>query len=202
MIYNKEMANKVITEIRDRIPATNLLNHDITSTLALPGGTATGTGDNKIFNVQFLAIVMGALNKVINKSSGIDARRFTTFVVNIDVLPIFEGMDKYTQTTVDQEDQMGGMFLAGTYDGIPVVAGYDPIIPEGEVIGLFKSKSQDFLTPYVLGTFMDPVIRDIYDQDNLAINKKQMIATIGGKNMAPQLTGKLTIAGINDLLGI
>ena len=202
MIYNKEMANKVITEIRDRIPATNLLSHDITSTLALPGGTATGTGDNKIFNVQFLAIVMGALNKVINKSSGIDARRFTTFVVNIDVLPIFEGMDKYTQTTVDQEDQMGGMFLAGTYDGIPVVAGYDPIIPEGEVIGLFKSKTQDFLTPYVLGTFMDPVIRDIYDQDNLSINKKQMIATIGGKNMAPQLTGKLTIAGINDLLGI
>ena len=202
MIYNKEMANKVITEIRDRIPATNLLNHDITSTLALPGGTATGTGDNKIFNVQFLAIVMGALNKVINKSSGIDARRFTTFVVNIDVLPIFEGMDKYTQTTVDQEDQMGGMFLAGTYDGIPVVAGYDPIIPEGEVIGLFKSKTQDFLTPYVLGTFMDPVIRDIYDQDNLSINKKQMIATIGGKNMATQLTGKLTIAGINDLLGI
>ena len=202
MIYNKEMANKVITEIRDRIPATNLLSHDITSTLALPGGTATGTGDNKIFNVQFLAIVMGALNKVINKSSGIDARRFTTFVVNIDVLPIFEGMDKYTQTTVDQEDQMGGMFLAGTYDGIPVVAGYDPIIPEGEVIGLFKSKSQDFLTPYVLGTFMDPVIRDIYDQDNLSINKKQMIATIGGKNIAPQLTGKLTITGINDLLGI
>lgn len=202
MIYNKEMANKVITEIRDRIPATNLLNHDITSTLALPGGTATGTGDNKIFNVQFLAIVMGALNKVINKASGIDARRFTTFVVNIDVLPIFEGMDKYTQTTVDQEDQMGGMFLAGTYDGIPVVAGYDPIIPEGEVIGLFKSKSQDFLTPYVLGTFMDPVIRDIYDQDNLSINKKQMIATIGGKNIAPQLTGKLTITGINDLLGI
>ena len=202
MIYNKEMANKVITEIRDRIPATNLLSHDITSTLALPGGTATGTGDNKIFNVQFLAIVMGALNKVINKASGIDARRFTTFVVNIDVLPIFEGMDKYTQTTVDQEDQMGGMFLAGTYDGIPVVAGYDPIIPEGEVIGLFKSKTQDFLTPYVLGTFMDPVIRDIYDPDNLSINKKQMIATIGGKNMAPQLTGKLTIAGINDLLGI
>ena len=202
MIYNKEMANKVITEIREKIPATNLLTHDITSTLALPGGTATGPGDNKIFNVQFLAIVMGALNKVINKSSGIDARRFTTFVVNIDVLPIFEGMDKYTQTTVDQEDQMGGMFLAGTYDGIPVVAGYDPIIPEGEVIGLFKSKTQDFLTPYVLGTFMDPVIRDIYDQDNLSINKKQMIATIGGKNMAPQLTGKLTITGINDLLGI
>ena len=202
MIYNKEMANKVITEIRDRIPATNLLSHDITSTLALPGGTATGTGDNKIFNVQFLAIVMGALNKVINKSSGIDARRFTTFVVNIDVLPIFEGMDKYTQTTVDQEEQMGGMFLAGTYVVISVVACYDPIIPEVEVIGLFKSKSQDFLTPYVLGTFMDPVIRDIYDQDNLSINKKQMIATIGGKNIAPQLTGKLTITGINDLLGI
>ena len=58
------------------------------------------------------------------------------------------------------------------------------------------------MTPYVLGTFMDPVIRDIYDQDNLSINKKQMIATIGGKNIAPQLTGKLTITGINDLLGI
>lgn len=205
MIYNKEMANKVITEIREKIPATNLLTHDITSTLAqldtsVPIGA--GSGDNKLFNVQFLAIVMGALNKVINKASGIDARRFTTFVVNIDVLPIFEGMAKYTQTTVDQEDQMGGMFLAGTYDGIPVVAGYDPIIPEGEVIGLFKSKRQDFLTPYVLGTFMDPVIRDIYDQDNLSINKKQMIATIGGKNIAPQLTGKLTITGISDLLGI
>ena len=202
MIYNKEMANKVITEIRDVIPAANMLNHDITSTLALPGGSATGTGDNKLFNVQFLAIVMGALNKVINKSSGIDARKFTTFVVNIDVLPIFEGLPKYNQTTVDQEDQMGGMFLAGTYDGIPVVAGYEPVIPSGEVIGLFKSKSQDFLTPYVLGTFMDPVIRDIYDQDNLAINKKQMIATIGGKNIAPQLTGKLLISGIDDLLGL
>lgn len=205
MIYNKEMANKVITEIREKIPATNLLTHDITSTLAqldtsIPIGA--GSGDNKLFNVKFLAIVMGALNKVINKASGIDARRFTTFVVNIDVLPIFEGMEKYTQSTVDQEEQMGGMFLAGTYDGIPVVAGYDPIIPEGEVIGLFKSKKQDFLTPYVLGTFMDPVIRDIYDQDNLAINKKQMIATIGGKNIAPQLTGKLTITGISDLLGI
>ena len=101
MIYNKEMANKVITEIREKIPATNMLTHDITSTLALPGGSATGTGDNKLFNVQFLGIVMGALNKVINKASGIDARRFTTFVVNIDVLPIFEGMPKYTQTTVN-----------------------------------------------------------------------------------------------------
>lgn len=202
MIYNKEMANKVISEIREKIPATNMLNHDVTSTLALPGGNATGTGDNKIFNVQFLAIVMGALNKVINKASGIDARRFTTFVVNIDVLPLFEGLEKYKQTTIDQEDQMGGMFLAGTYDGIPVVCGYEPIIPSGEVIGLYKSKTQDFLTPYVLGTFMDPVIRDIYDQENLSINKKQMIATIGGKNIAPQLTGKLTIAGIDDLLGI
>lgn len=205
MIYNKEMANKVVTEIRDRIPATNMLNHDITSTLAQLDTTnkiGAGSGDNKLFNVQFLAIVMGALNKVINKASGIDARRFTTFVVNIDVLPIFEGMAKYTQATADQEEQMGGMFLAGMYDGIPVIAGYDPIVPEGEVIGLFKSKSQDFLTPYVLGTFMDPVIRDIYDQDNLAINKKQMIATIGGKNIAPQLTGKLTIASIDELLGI
>lgn len=205
MIYNKEMANKVITEIREKIPSGNCLTHSVTSTLAQLDTTnkiGAGSGDNKLFNIQFLQIVMGALNKVINKSSGIDARKFTTFAVNIDVLPLFEGLPKYTQTTVDQEDQMGGMFLAGTYDGIPVVAGYAPILPEGEIIGIFKSKSQDFLTPYVLGTFMDPVIRDLYDQNNLAVNLKQMIATVGGKCIAENLTGKLTLNDIEDLLGI
>ena len=100
------------------------------------------------------------------------------------------------------EENQGGMLLAGTYMGIPVVVGFEPVLAKGEVVAVYKSAKTAFLAPYAFGQQILPVIRDIYDQDNLSINKKQMIATIGGKNMAPQLTGKLTIAGINDLLGI
>lgn len=198
MIYNKEMANKVVSEIREAIPAANVISHDITATLV----SGQGTGDNKLFNVQFLPFIFGKMNKAVTKSSGIPIHNFATFVVNIDVLPILEGLPKYTKAPGSMEDQMGGMFVAGTFDGVPVICAPDEaILASGEVIGIYKGQSQDFLTPYVLGTFMDPVIRDIYDQDNLAINKKQMIATIGGKNIAPNLTAKLNIQNIDQILG-
>lgn len=197
MIYNKEMANKVVSEIRDEIPVENILTHDITSTL-----NTTGTGDNKLFNVQFLPLIFGKMTKAVTKTSGIGIHRFATYVVNIDVLPIIEALPKFNKATGNMEDQMGGMFLAGTLDDVPVICCPDEsILKSGEVVGLYKSQAQDFLAPYVLGTFMDPVIRDIFDQDNLAINKKQMIATIGGKNIAPNLTAKLNITNIDTFLG-
>lgn len=197
MIYNKEMANKVLREINEVIPAKNLVQHDITATL-----NTTGTGDNKLFNVQFMSVVFSVLRKKINQASGIPLKKFTTFVININLLPIFEALPKFTIAAGNDEDQMGGMFLAGMYDGIPVVCAYDDILGEGECIALYKGQSQEFLTPHVLGIFMDPVVRDVFDQNNLAINRKQLMSTIGTKCIAQNLAAKLTVDGVDDLLGI
>lgn len=197
MIYNKEMANKVLREINEVIPAENMISHDITATL-----NTTGTGDNKLFNVQFMALIFSALRKKINQASGIPVKKFTTLVMNINLLPIFEALPKFTVSTTTDEDQMGGMFLAGTYDGIPVVCAYDDILGEGECIALYKGQSQEFLTPHVLGIFMDPVVRDVFDQNNLAINRKQLMSTIGTKCIAQNLAAKLTVEKVDDLLGI
>lgn len=197
MIYNKEMANKVLREINEVIPAKNLVQHDITSMLSPDGG-----GDNKLFNVQFMSVVFSVLRKKINQASGIPLKKFTTFVININLLPIFEALPKFTVSTANDEDQMGGMFLAGMYDGIPVVCAYDDILGEGECIALYKGQSQEFLTPHVLGIFMDPVVRDVFDQNNLAINRKQLMSTIGTKCIAQNLSAKLTVEGIDDLLGV
>lgn len=205
MIYNKEMANKVVSEIRAKIPAKSIVTHDITSTLAQLDTTnkiGAGSGDNKLFNTKFLALVLGVLKKRIVKASGIHANRFTTLVAHIDLLPIFEGLEKYTRSTVSHEDQMGGMFVGGLYDGIPVVYAFEDVVAENEIIGLYKSQTQDFLTPYALGTFMDPIIREVYDQNNLAINRKQLMATIGGDVLAETLTGKLIVENIDKLLGV
>lgn len=197
MIYNKEMANKVLREINEVIPAKNLVQHDITSMLSPNGG-----GDNKLFNVQFMSVVFSVLRKKINQASGIPLKKFTTFVININLLPIFEALPKFTVSTANDEDQMGGMFLAGMYDGIPVVCAYDDILGEGECIALYKGQSQEFLTPHVLGIFMDPVVRDVFDQNDLAINRKQLMSTIGTKCIAQNLSAKLTVEGVDDLLGI
>ena len=197
MIYNKEMANKVIKEINDVIPAKNLVTHDITATL-----NTTGTGDNKLFNVQFLSVILGVLRKRIVMASGEPIKKFTTLVININLLPIFEALPKFTVSTANDEDQMGGMFLAGLYDGIPVVCAYDDIIGEGEVIALYKNRSQEFLTPHVLGIFMDPVVRDVFDQNNLAINRKQLMSTIGTKCIAQNLAAKLIVENVDNLLGV
>ena len=197
MIYNKEMANKVLREINEVIPAKNLVQHDITSMLSPNGG-----GDNKLFNVQFMSVVFSVLRKKINQASGIPLKKFTTFVININLLPIFEALPKFTVSIANDEDQMGGMFLAGMYDGIPVVCAYDDILGEGECIALYKGQSQEFLTPHVLGIFMDPVVRDVFDQNNLAINRKQLMSTIGTKCIAQNLAAKLTVDGVDDLLGI
>lgn len=205
MVYNKEMANKVVAEIRAQIPAVNVVTHDITATLAqIDTATpiAAGSGDNKLFNTQFLAIVLGVLKKRIVKASGIHANRFSTLVAHIDLLPILEALPKYTPSTVSHEDQMGGMFLGGLYDGIPVIYAFDPIVAENEIIGLYKSQVQDFLTPYALGTFMDPIVREVFDQENLGINRKQLLATIGGDVIAETLTAKLIVNNVDTLLGV
>jgi hypothetical protein len=191
-LYNKEVANKIVAEIKAAIPAESVF----TKSLA----TATG-GNNELFNVQFMAVVMGKLGQLITAASGIGNNKLAALVINIEVLPIMRALPKFTAANADFEEVMGGMYLAGLYDGMPVIVGYDPILTSGEVIGIYKSKNKDFLTPYCWGTFILPIIRDIFDQDNLAVNRKQLIASAAGAVVAERLAAKLTITDIDDVIG-
>lgn len=199
-LYNKEIANKITSEIRAKIIAANIATHDISNGIQAQAPTTALGGNNALFNVQFISVVMGKLKKLIQASTGLALTRLTTLVVNVDVLPVLEALPKYKQAENQFEDNMGGMVLIGTYDGIPVLCGYDPIVESGEIIGIFKSKKQDFLTPYAFGTFVLPVLRDIYDQNNLAVNRKQLIASAAGEVVAERLSAKMTISGINDII--
>lgn len=200
-LYNKEVANKIVAEIEQAIPAESVF----TKSLA----TATG-GNNELFNVQFMAVVMGKLGQLITAASGIGNNKLAALVINIDVLPIIRALPKFTAANADFEEVMGGMYLAGLYDGMPVIVGF-PILNEagteatalasGEVIGIYKSKNKDFLTPYCWGTFILPIIRDIFDQDNLAVNRKQLISSAAGAVVAERLAAKLTITDIDAVIG-
>lgn len=192
-LYNKEVANKIITEVKAQIGVNSLFSHDISANIA------TG-GNNALFNTQFISVVLGKLRKLIGAASGLNCTKLSALAVNIDVMPILEGLPKYKSADTMFEETMGGMALVGLYDGIPVVVGYDPILTAGEVVGIYKSKTKDFLTPYVFGTFVQPVIRDIFDQDNLAVNRKQLISSAAGEVVAEKLASKLTITGIDTIL--
>lgn len=197
-LYNKEVANKITSEIRANIIAQNVATHDITNGIKAEAG-ALG-GNNALFNVQFVSVVLNKIKKLIQVSSGLALTRLSAIVINADVLPVIEALPKYKQAENQFEDNMGGMVLIGTYDGIPVLCGYAPVVEAGEVIGLFKSKKQDFLAPYAFGTFVLPVLRDIYDQNNLATNRKQLIASAAGEVVAERLAAKLTLSGIDDII--
>ena len=199
-LYNKEIANKITSEIRAKIIAANKATHDISNGIKAEAPTTALGGNNALFNVQFISVVMGKLKKLIQTATGLALTRLTTLVVNVDVLPILEALPKYKQAENQFEDNMGGMVLIGTYDGIPVLCGYEPIVESGEIIGIFKSKKQDFLTPYAFGTFVLPVLRDIYDQNNLAVNRKQLIASAAGEVVAERLSAQMTITGIDEII--
>lgn len=190
-LYNKEVANKIVAEIKAAIPDESIGTHSINK---------TSGGNNDLFNVQFIAVVMGKLGKMITAASGIGNNKLEALVINIDVLPIMRALPKFTAANTDFEDVMGGMYLAGLYDGMPVIVGYDPILTTGEVMGIYKSKSKDFLTPYCWGTFILPIIRDIFDQDNLAVNRKQLIASAAGAVVAERLAAKVTITDIDQVI--
>lgn len=197
-LYNKEIANKITSEIRSKIIAENIATHDITNGIKADEG-ALG-GNNSLFNVQFISVVMGKLKKLIQASTGLALTRLSALVINVDVLPVIEALPKYKQAENQFEDNMGGMVLIGTYDGIPVLCGYEPIVESGEIMGIFKSKKQDFLAPYAFGTFVLPVIREIFDQNNLSNNRKQLIASAAGEVVAERLVAKMTITGIDDII--
>ena len=191
-LYNKEVANKIVAEIKAAIPAESVKTHSLDK---------ISGGNNDLFNVQFLSVVMGNLGKLITVASGIGNNKLSALVINIDVLPLMRALPKFTAANADFEEVMGGMYLAGLYDGMPVIVGYDPILTSGEVIGLYKSKNKDFLTPYCWGTFILPIIRDIFDQDNLAVNRKQLIASAAGAVVAEKLASKITITDIDKVIG-
>ena len=191
-LYNKEVANKIVAEIKAAIPAQSVATRSLDK---------TSGGNNDLFNVQFVSVILGILGKMITKASGIGNNQLAAIVANVDLLPIFKALPKFTASNADFEEVMGGMFLAGLYDGMPVIVGYDPILTSGEVMGIYKSKNKDFLTPYCWGTFILPIIRDIFDQDNLAVNRKQLISSAAGKVVAEKLASKITINDINTILG-
>lgn len=190
-LYNKEVANKITKEIKEAVPAESVATHDMNK--------VTG-GNNDLFNVQFIAVVMGKLGKMITAASGIGNNKLAAFIINIDVLPIMRALPKFTAANNDFEELMGGMYLAGLYDGTPVIVAYDPILTSGEVMGLYKSKTKDFLAPYAFGSFILPIIRDIFDQDNLAVNRKQLIASAAGQVVAERLASVIKIDGIDDVI--
>ena len=191
-LYNKEIANKIVSEIKQEIIPESIATHSLNK---------ISGGNNDLFNVQFLSVVMGKLGAMITKASGIGNNKLSALVVHIDVLPLLRALPKFTAANADFEEVMGGMYLAGLYDGMPVIVGYDPILASGEVMGIYKSKSKDFLTPYCWGTFILPIIRDIFDQDNLAVNRKQLIASAAGAVVAERLAAKIQITDIEDVLG-
>lgn len=190
-LYNKEVANKITAEIKAAIPASSIKTHSLNKT--------TG-GNNDLFNVQFLSVIIGQLGTLITQASGIGNKKIMAIAVNIDVLPLLRALPKFTEANNDYEELMGGMYLAGLYDGMPVIVGFDPILTSGEIVGIYKSKSKDFLTPYVWGTFILPIIRDIFDQDNLAVGRKQLISSAAGEVVAEKLASKITITDIDSVL--
>ena len=191
-LYNKEVANKIVAEIKGEIIEESKATHSINK--------ITG-GNNDLFNTQFISVVLGKLGAMITKASGIGNNKLSALVASIDLLPILRALPKFTASNSDFEEVMGGMYLAGMYDGMPVIVGYEPILAPGEVIGLYKSKNKDFLTPYVWGTFILPIMRDIYDQDNLAVNRKQLIASAAGAVVAERLAASYLITDIDAILG-
>ena len=190
-LYNKEVGNKIVAEIKAAIPEESIKTHSLNK---------ISGGNNDLFNVQFISVVMGNLGKMITMASGIGNNKLAALVCNIDVLPILRALPKFTAANADFEEVMGGMYLAGLYDGMPVIIGYEPILGSGEIMGIYKSKNKDFLTPYVWGTFILPLIRDIFDQDNLAVNRKQLISSAAGAVVAENLAAKYTITDINDVI--
>lgn len=199
-LYNKEIANKITSEIRAKIVAGNKTTHDIANGIKGEAPTTALGGNNALFNVQFISVVMGKLKKLIQVSTGLALTRLTSIVINADVLPIIEALPKYKQAENQFENNMGGMVLIGMYDGIPVLCGYEPIVESGEIIGIYKSKYQDFLTPYAFGTFILPVLRDIYDQNNMSVTRKQLISSAAGEVVAERLAAQMTINGIDDII--
>lgn len=193
MVYNKEIANKVTADISSQIPTASLFSYDITPN--------ANTGDNRLFNTSYFGVVLRKLNTMISKASGLTGlSKLSCLITNMDLIPVLESQPKFVSVDAG-ENYMGGMALVGTYDGIPVLAAYEPILASGEIIGLFKSQKQAFLAPAVFGEFITPVIRDVFDYNNLAINRKQLIASAASKVVAPTLASKITVTGL-DTIGL
>ncbi len=189
-IYNKEIANSILTDIKGKIPGASKSTHDISKN--------TG-GNNDYFNTMFTAFVIPKLRTSIAKASGLAGARPTALAINTELLPVFEGLPKFNSVEIG-EDFMGGQALVGTYDGTPVVMAYDPILTDGQMVGLYKSKQKEFLTPAVFGTFILPVMREVYDQDNLSVNRKQLISSAASQTVAENLAAQITINNIGSVI--
>lgn len=194
-LWNKEIANKVVTEIRDAVigmgDSANA-THDISAGI-------TGGGNNALFNTLFINVVLGKLTQLIAQNSGQQTHKVSTIVIAQNVVPIIRALEKFKPAN-GLEDNMGGFALIGTYDGVPVLAGFAPIVADGDVIGLYRNNRYDFLAPYAFGMFIAPFIRDIFDNNNLAVNRKQLIASGAGTVCAEKLASRIVIENIGQII--
>ena len=201
--YNREIANKVLSDIVANIPTKSVSNYDISSTIG-----NNGSGDSKYWNTAYFQAPLNLISKNISKASGLTGlNKVSSFVVNSDALPVLQMQNKFQAIDTD-ENFMSGMALIGTYEGTPVIQAYEPILsgagtqqaPTGaEVVGIYKSKKQEFLTAAVVGQFILPIVRNVFDQNNLSTNRKQLIASAATKTVVPNLAAKLVVNGLVDI---
>jgi len=201
-LFNKEVGNKVITEIKEALGTEQVAIHDMANGINNMGHTGDITalgGNNNLFNIWMLPFVVNKLNQIISENSGIQAQNVNTILVGQAVVPIIRGLDKFEDVKGTVRNQ-SGTALIGKYRGIPVLAGYAPIVNNNEILGLYKDPETDFLAPYAVGTFLAPFIRDIYDNANLAVGRKQLIASVAGTVCAERLVAKIDLTNIDKLL--
>ena len=191
-IYNREVANKLVASISNKIPVGSVGEYNIEPNV--------NTGDNRAWTTAFFQTQIGRIKQMIAKASGIPNARLTTLVANVDVIPVLEYSEKFKSVEAG-ENFMGGMAIVGTWDGMPVIQAYDPIVPSGQIIGIYKSKKNPFLTPAVFGSFILPIVREVFDPNNLSIKRKQMISSAGYDVVCKNLASKINIVGL-DTIGL
>ncbi len=191
-LYNREVANKIMGETKAEIITDSTATHDLSANIA------TG-GNNNLFNVAFMQTVIPKLGQLIRTASGLGCTKAAAIGIAADLIPIFQALPGFTLAE-DKEDNMGGAQLVGAYQGTPVVVFFENVLGSGEMVGIYKSQTSRFLAPYVFGEFIKPMIRTIFDQNNLSVQRMQLIASAAGKVVAPRLAAQITVNNIGEVI--
>jgi hypothetical protein len=190
-IYDKEIANSIIADMFSKAPGSSINPYDIAPNV--------NTGDNRLFNTQFFGKAVTRINTSIMKASGNNAwGGLSTYITGIDLLPILRDLPGFV--TSSDDSSMGGPTLIGTYHNTPVIMTYDTSsLSASQIMGIYKSNKQEFLTASVFGTFILPLIREVFDLNNLSINKKQLIASAAQQTLVPNLIGAMTVQNLDQV---
>jgi hypothetical protein len=144
--------------------------------------------------------VTAKLQTSISTASGLGVNKLTAIAIEYTSFPIISSLEGFHPARRDDEVEMSGPRLIGDYEGTPVVVFYAPILAAGQIVGVYKSRNKRFLTPYVFGEFIKPMVRTMYTQNNLSVNQNQLIASAAGKVVAPNLASQLTVNNISTIV--